>query len=110
MDRLRTAAEIVRVHLTESMIQGVIDKREQFLNRLLEVQGLRTARVVRSTHVNEQFGAGMNREMNAAQWAYVTYINEDSLSIQKKFGFIDNPPMETVRASANPDRLIVVPS
>ncbi|AKU10748.1 hypothetical protein AzCIB_0843 [Azoarcus sp. CIB] len=62
---VRTAAEIVRVHLTESMIQGVIDKREQFLNRLLEVQGLRTARVVRSTHVNEQFGAGMNREMNA---------------------------------------------
>ncbi|NMF99015.1 diguanylate cyclase [Aromatoleum toluolicum] len=62
---VRTAAEIVRVHLTESMIQGVIDKREQFLNRLIEVQGLRTARVVRSTHVNEQFGAGMNREMNA---------------------------------------------
>ncbi|MBD5802092.1 Response regulator PleD [Azoarcus sp. Aa7] len=62
---VRTAAEIVRVHLTESMIQGVIDKREQFLNRLLEVQGLRTARVVRSTYVNEQFGAGMNREMNA---------------------------------------------
>lgn len=62
---VRTAAEIVRVHLTESMIQGVIDKREQFLNRLIEVQGLRTARVVRSAYVNEQFGAGMNREMNA---------------------------------------------
>ncbi|NMG31195.1 diguanylate cyclase [Aromatoleum evansii] len=62
---VRTAAEIVRVHLTEAMIQGVIDKREQFLNRLVEVQGLRTARVVRSSHVNEQFGAGMNREMNA---------------------------------------------
>ncbi|NMF91153.1 diguanylate cyclase [Aromatoleum petrolei] len=62
---VRTAAEVVRVHLTEAMIQGVIDKREQFLNRLVEVQGLRTARVVRSLHVNEQFGAGMNREMNA---------------------------------------------
>ncbi|MCK9988871.1 MAG: hypothetical protein AzoDbin1_05343 [Azoarcus sp.] len=62
---VRTAAEVVRVHLTESMILGVINKREQFLNRLLEVQGLRTARVVRSTYVNEQFGAGMNREMSA---------------------------------------------
>ncbi|MCC4116452.1 diguanylate cyclase [Aromatoleum toluclasticum] len=62
---VRTAAEMVRVHLTESMIQGVINKREQFLNRLLEVQGLRTARVVRSSYVNEQFGVGMNREMNA---------------------------------------------
>ncbi|NMG44537.1 diguanylate cyclase [Aromatoleum toluvorans] len=62
---VRTAAEMVRVHLTEAMIQGTITKREQFLNRLLEVQGLRSARVVRSSHVNEQFGAGMNREMNA---------------------------------------------
>ncbi|CAL95465.1 GGDEF domain-containing protein [Azoarcus olearius] len=60
---VRTAAEMVRVHLTEAMIHGVIDKREQFLDRLMEVQGLRAARVLRSTHVNEQFGAGMAREM-----------------------------------------------
>ena len=61
---VRTAAEVVRVHLTEAMIQGTIDRREQFLDRLMEVQGLRTARVVRSSHVTEQFGAGMSREMN----------------------------------------------
>jgi len=30
-EQVRTAAEIVRVHLTESMIHGVIDKREGFL-------------------------------------------------------------------------------
>jgi len=62
---VRTAAEMVRVHLTEAMIHGTIDKREQFLDRLMEVQGLRSARVVRSPFVNEQFGAGMTREMNA---------------------------------------------
>lgn len=62
---VRTAAEMVRVHLTEAMIHGIIDKRAQFLDRLMEVQGLRSARVVRSSHVNDQFGAGMSREMEA---------------------------------------------
>lgn len=59
---VRTAAEMVRVHLTEAMIHGVIDKREQFLTRLKEVEGLLSARVIRSHHVNEQFGKGMAQE------------------------------------------------
>ncbi len=62
---VRTAAEMVRVHLTEAMIHGIIDKREQFLERLMEVQGLLSARVIRSNHVNQQFGEGMAREMAA---------------------------------------------
>ncbi|MDR3351990.1 MAG: sensor domain-containing diguanylate cyclase [Zoogloeaceae bacterium] len=53
---LRTAAEIVRVHLTDSMITGVIDQRQQFLQRVTEVEGLRTIRVVRSPLVDSQFG------------------------------------------------------
>ncbi|HSV28439.1 MAG TPA: diguanylate cyclase, partial [Candidatus Omnitrophota bacterium] len=61
-DHIRTAAEIVRVHLTESMINGVIDKRESFLRRLEEVQGLAGARVVRSQLVEQQFGKGLNKE------------------------------------------------
>lgn len=59
---VRTAAEMVRVHLTEAMIHGVIDKREQFLARLKEVEGLLSARVIRSHHVNAQFGKGMAQE------------------------------------------------
>jgi diguanylate cyclase (GGDEF)-like protein len=55
-EHLRTAAEIVRVHLTESMINGTIDNRSQFLTRLTEVQGLKSAYVVRSELVNAQFG------------------------------------------------------
>jgi diguanylate cyclase (GGDEF)-like protein len=62
---VQTAAEIVRVHLTESMIHGVIDKREQFLERLREIRNLETARVVRSQFVNNQFGDGLAREMIA---------------------------------------------
>jgi len=61
-EHIRTAAEIVRVHLTESMINGVIDKRESFLQRLMEVQGLTSARVVRSPLVVQQFGKGLGRE------------------------------------------------
>ncbi len=61
-EHIRTAAEIVRVHLTESMINGVIDKRESFLRRLMDVQGLSAARVVRSPLVVEQFGKGLETE------------------------------------------------
>jgi diguanylate cyclase (GGDEF)-like protein len=61
-DHIRTAGEIVRVHLTESMINGVIDRRENFLRRLMDVQGLRSARVVRSPEVEKQFGKGLNQE------------------------------------------------
>jgi len=61
-DHIRTAGEIVRVHLTESMINGVIDKRESFLKRMLEVQGLKSARVIRSPEVEKQFGKGLSVE------------------------------------------------
>src|SRR5690348_647893 len=64
-EHMRTAAEIVRVHLTDSMINGVIDKREGFLQRLTEVQGLQSARVVRGSNVENQFGKGLSREQPA---------------------------------------------
>ncbi len=61
-EHIRTAAEIVRVHLTESMINGTISKRESFLNRLLEVEGLKSAHVYRSPSVVQQFGPGLKQE------------------------------------------------
>ncbi|MES2878391.1 MAG: diguanylate cyclase [Pseudomonadota bacterium] len=64
-ENIRTAAEIVRVHLTESMINGTIDKRESFLKRLLEVQGLKSAHVLRSPLVVQQFGPGLKQETEA---------------------------------------------
>ena len=64
-DHIRTAGEIVRAHLTESMINGVIDKRENFLRRLVEVQGLKSARVIRSPEVEKQFGKGLSQEAAA---------------------------------------------
>lgn len=64
-EHIRTSAEIVRVSLTEAMINGVIDKRAQFLARLAEVQGLKTARVVRGPMVEHQFGKGLSQEQPA---------------------------------------------
>ncbi|MBF0304293.1 MAG: diguanylate cyclase [Alphaproteobacteria bacterium] len=61
-EHIRTTAEIVRVHLTESMINGVIDKRESFLRRLMDVKGLHSARVVRAPLVEEQYGKGLEAE------------------------------------------------
>ena len=54
-EQVRTAAEILRVQLTEAMIHGVIDKREGFIGRLKEVEGFKSARVVRSPALTRQF-------------------------------------------------------
>ncbi|MBF0142232.1 MAG: diguanylate cyclase [Magnetococcales bacterium] len=58
-DQVRAAAEVVRVSLTESMINGVIDRRQSFLDRLAEVPGLTAAQVRRAPAVVTQFGDGL---------------------------------------------------
>lgn len=62
---VQTAAEIVRVMLTEAMLNGVIDKREQALERLRQIRNLHSVRIARSEHVTRQFGAGLAHEMQA---------------------------------------------
>ncbi|OGT91633.1 MAG: response regulator [Gammaproteobacteria bacterium RIFOXYD12_FULL_61_37] len=59
----RAAAEIVRVHLTESMVNGTIDKRNAFFERLNNsVTGLLDARVSRGPDVIAQHGPGLDNE------------------------------------------------
>jgi len=58
----QTVAEMVRLSLTEAMINGVIDKRESYLHRLTQIEGLLNIRVIRSDHVRKQFGQGMENE------------------------------------------------
>ncbi|MCL2021661.1 MAG: diguanylate cyclase [Betaproteobacteria bacterium] len=59
---VRIASEIVRVHLTEAMITGVIDRRQSFLRRITEIHDLLSAYVVRAPSVNEQFGNNNSSE------------------------------------------------
>ncbi len=54
--RVQTAAEMLRVHLTEAMIQGTIHERGRFIDRLSDIDGLMQARVIRAPQVNAQFG------------------------------------------------------
>ncbi|MFN6960793.1 MAG: diguanylate cyclase [Rhodocyclaceae bacterium] len=58
----RSVAETVKVGLTESMINGTIDKRQQFLARLNGVPGLLHVRVIRAPAVVGQFGPGLTNE------------------------------------------------
>ncbi|MDR1349780.1 MAG: diguanylate cyclase [Zoogloeaceae bacterium] len=53
---VRTASEIIRVHLTDAMINNSIEQQESFLRRITEVQELLSVRVVRSHLVDSQFG------------------------------------------------------
>ncbi|MDP2795034.1 MAG: GGDEF domain-containing protein [Sulfurisoma sp.] len=61
----RSVAETVKVGLTESMINGIIGKRQQFLARLADVPGVQAVRVVRGPAVVKQFGAGLAQETGA---------------------------------------------
>jgi diguanylate cyclase (GGDEF)-like protein len=58
----RSVAETVKVGLTESMINGMINKRQQFLERLATVPGVRQVRVARGPAVVKQFGPGLSSE------------------------------------------------
>ena len=58
----RSVAETVKVGLTESMINGTIDKRQQFLSRLAGVHGVQNVHVMRGPGVVSQFGPGLARE------------------------------------------------
>jgi diguanylate cyclase (GGDEF)-like protein len=97
-EHIRTAAEIVRVHLTEAMINGVIDRRESFLTRLMEVQGLSSARVIRSPMVVRQFGEGLGQEipsddieeqvLQSGQPMYEVVENEEGTTFRGTIPFI----------------------
>ncbi|MEH6627790.1 MAG: diguanylate cyclase [Motiliproteus sp.] len=63
-EHARTTAEVVRVSMTESMINGSIKQRASFLRRLDDVDGLKEARVLRGPDVVKQFGAGLAAEQN----------------------------------------------
>ncbi len=64
-DHTRTAAEMIRVSLTEAMLNNTIHTRDSYLDRIAQVQGLDEARVIRGRLVDEQFGTGLAREIQA---------------------------------------------
>lgn len=61
---IQTVGEIIRVHLTESMANGTIDKRGAFFEHLKMEHSLTEIEVRRSNKVIEQFGKGNLFEQN----------------------------------------------
>lgn len=57
-----TAGEMVRVQLTDSMINGTIDRRKQFFDRLHDINGIINSHVTRGPAVIQQFGPGIDSE------------------------------------------------
>ncbi len=64
-EHTRTAAEVIRVALTEAMLNGTIDQRDSLLERIAGIQGLDEARVIRGSLVNQQYGDGHVNEVAA---------------------------------------------
>lgn len=64
---VRSVAETIKVGLTESMINGTINKRQQFLTRLADVPGVHQVRVTRGPAVISQFGPGLASEGGAQE-------------------------------------------
>ncbi|MCG7934538.1 MAG: diguanylate cyclase [Candidatus Thiodiazotropha taylori] len=93
-DQARTAAEIVRVHLTESMVNGTINKRKTFLDRLAAVKGLYDVRVVRGPGVVKQFGPGLKSEQ------HLDAIDKQVIQSAKPFfGLVDSTGGQLFRAT-----------
>ncbi|MFN7065426.1 MAG: GGDEF domain-containing protein [Aquificaceae bacterium] len=58
-----TISELVRDTLTSYMVMGVMDRRDEFLHRIREVDSIEDVRVIRGRSVIEQFGSGRAFEM-----------------------------------------------
>ena len=61
----RSVAETIKVGLTESMVNGTIAKRPQFLDRLAGVPGVQNVRIIRGPAVVKQFGLGLSQDHRA---------------------------------------------
>jgi diguanylate cyclase (GGDEF)-like protein len=51
-------AELVGNTLTSYMVMGVMDRRDEFLSRIMEIPGVESVRVIRGESVIKQFGPG----------------------------------------------------
>lgn len=59
----RTISELVMDTLTSYMVMGAMDRRDEFLSRIREIEGVKDIRVIRSEEVIKQFGKGSKFEV-----------------------------------------------
>jgi len=62
LDKAQMAAGTVEDGLTAHMVNGIMDKREYFLEEISKNDGIKSLWLVRSEHVIKQYGEGYNSE------------------------------------------------
>ncbi|MHB1360590.1 MAG: diguanylate cyclase [Rhodocyclaceae bacterium] len=92
----RSVAETVKVGLTESMIHGTIDKRQQFLARLSTVPGVQRVQVIRGPAVINQYGPGIIEER--AQAMDVEFAGQVLATGKEKIEVVDVDKQPVFRA------------
>ncbi len=63
IEKSKMTAEIVKDGLTAHMVNGIMDKREYFLNQISNKDDIKSLWLVRSQNVIKQYGNGLNNEM-----------------------------------------------
>ncbi len=61
-EKANIIAQIIKDSLTSFMINGIMDKREEFLRKIKEVEGVKEIKIARSETVIKQFGKGLPYE------------------------------------------------
>ncbi len=62
IEKSKMTAEIVKDGLTAHMVNGIMDKREYFLNQISNQDEIKSLWIVRSQNVIDQYGKGFNDE------------------------------------------------
>jgi two-component system, cell cycle response regulator len=81
VEKSKMTAEIVRDGLTSHMVNGVMDKRQFFLNNISHLKDVQSLWIVRSNNVIAQHGLGMGNEH--PRDAIDTKVLKDGLYVQK---------------------------
>ncbi|WP_373073650.1 diguanylate cyclase [Sulfurimonas sp.] len=63
LEKAETAARTVEDGLTAHMVNGIMDKREYFLEQISNNDDIKSLWLVRSQHVIKQYGEGFNSEL-----------------------------------------------
>lgn len=81
VEKSKMTAEIVRDGLTSHMVNGVMDKRQFFLNNISHLKDVQSLWIVRSNNVIAQHGVGMGNER--PRDAIDEKVLKDGLYVQK---------------------------
>ncbi len=92
VDKAKVTAEYVRDGLTAHMVNGIMDKREIFINNVKNHKDIKDLWIIRSDTVKKQYGNGFDNEIVRDG------IDQDVLKTGKtKYNFVENAKEAVLR-------------